>query len=157
MKEFVKNYGAALMVFVSAIAVLELLFFGVVIPKGNIGLYSALGEGAGELSEQTRVSASAEKIKEIKSRPIPDIAGKIVFANTEYTYDEVFANTEEETLLEVKCIRNTTGEDVTEAVCHAENQTLCFPMKGTYRVRILADDKGGGMADGWVTVKVQDM
>lgn len=156
MKEFVKNYGAALMVLAAAMAVFGVLFCGIETPKGNMGLYSALGEGAEELSKQTQVSASTDKIKEIKSRPLPEVTGNMIEANTEYALTDVFALQNQEIILELKCVKMISGEDVTETTYHTENETLCFSTAGTYRVRILTDDKNGGTADGWVTVKVQD-
>lgn len=156
MEQFMKDYGGAILAVISCIVVLGVLFSGIATPKGGTGLYSALGEGAEEISKQTQVSASADKIKEIKSRPFPEVTGNTVFANVEYPYSDVFAKTDQKILLEVKCVQTIAGEDMTEIICQADKETMCFPAAGTYRVRILTDDRNGGTADGWVTVKVQD-
>lgn len=156
MEEFMKNYGGAIVALIAAIAVLGLLFSGIVTPKGNTGLYSALGEGAEELSQQKQVMASAGKIKEIKSRPLPEIRGNVITANTEYALTDVFDVTDEDITLEVKSVKNSSGEDVTETIYDAENDRMCFPAAGTYRVRVITDDGSGGSADGWMSVKVQD-
>ena len=64
----------------------------------------------------------------------------MITANTEYTLTDVFDVTDEDITLEVKSVKNSSGEDVTETTYDAENDRMCFPAVGTYRVRIITDE-----------------
>ena len=80
----------------------------------------------------------------------------MITVNTEYTLTDVFDVTDENITLEVKSVKNSSGEDVTETIYDTENDRMCFPAAGTYRVRVITDDGSGGSADGWMSIKVQD-
>lgn len=143
MEKLFQNLGNAFFYTIIGIALLTLIFGGIVL-GGKKGLLPIMGQTVEEQAARQEVSdTSLAEVKILQERKRPEVVAQETFAGNSYSVEEVFSATDADGQRADVAVLNAfyEGENVTASVF--DGSRLKFEQSGTYRLKVQVMDQMG--------------
>ncbi len=143
MEKLFQNLGNAFFYTIIGIALLTLIFGGIVL-GGKKGLLPIMGQTVEEQAARQEVSdTSLAEVKILQERKRPEVVAQETFAGNSYSVEELFSATDADGQRADVAVLNAfyEGENVTASVF--DGSRLKFEQSGTYRLKVQVMDQMG--------------
>ena len=143
MEKLFQNLGNAFFYTIIGIALLTLIFGGIVL-GGKKGLLPIMGQTVEEQAARQEVSdTSLAEVKILQERKRPEVVAQETFVGNSYSVEELFSATDADGQRADVAVLNAfyEGENVTASVF--DGSRLKFEQSGTYRLKVRVTDQMG--------------